>query len=886
MPRPSLVTSSGPSPVRGFIAAMRTPLPVRIRARAGPRPLHACRTHYPLWRAAVPRPTPATRRCGRLACVHARSALFDLYGDHLRSRGDRAPGGRPGPAAGAARHRRLRPSARRSRGWSAQGWLEPVRLPPGRGYALTDRARRAARRGGRPDLPHPRPEPGTARWHLLFARPGRRPRRRERLRTGLTLPRLRAAVATAPGSARSPRRGRRSCSAPRAPGARFAAATTTRPGARCAARPGTWPALGPAYDAWPATRAAARRPARRAGRPEPRRRAGVRRPLRLVHEWRKFLFADPGLPAELLPRDWPGHAAADVLRRSEAARLLPAAARFVDALPDRTDPSDRPDGAHDRPSRPCCYDVADGVATITLNRPDAMNSLDVATKVALRDAVERGRRGRPPSAAWCSPAPAGRSASGRTSRSTSTILQSGDVGRAVPHRRRALQPDRHRARDDGQAGDRRGQRGRRRRRGEPGVRLRPAGARRHRRLQPGLHRRSRCPATPARRGRCRGWSAGPRRSSCCTSRAPSGPTRRSSSGWPPPSCRPTSSPTEVGRASPRGSPRARPCPTARCRRSLDYAAGHDFASLAGVRGGDDGAHRRDRGPPPPSTRSWPRRSPCSRDGRRVRTTRRSSRRAGAGARRPGRGAVRRCGDTAAAVVPLAAVDGAPAAHRDQRPVVQHPRDAERLGARRRPAGSRVHGPVTVRLGWNGWVPAGTAAAEHRHHAGREVHRCPTRSGTAPTPGRGCATGTSTATTCGPTSRATRRRTTSTSRTAPRRRTGARDYRERLASYGYEYAYAVVIGFNLPSGVHWSATPAPVRRDAPRGHPPGRRDLPARAAAPATPRAASPGRSTTSAGWSAGSTRRRPRIVMGPTGLGEADVLAAARRAPAAAAAGR
>ena len=36
---------------------------------------------------------------------------------------------------------------------------------------------------------------------------------------------------------------------------------------------------------------------------------------------------------------------------------------------------------------PVLYDVADGVATITLNRPDAMNSLDVATKVALRDAV-------------------------------------------------------------------------------------------------------------------------------------------------------------------------------------------------------------------------------------------------------------------------------------------------------------------------------------------------------------------------------------------------------------------------------------------------------------------------------------------------------------------
>ena len=36
---------------------------------------------------------------------------------------------------------------------------------------------------------------------------------------------------------------------------------------------------------------------------------------------------------------------------------------------------------------PVLLDVTDGVATITLNRPDAMNSLDVATKEALLDAV-------------------------------------------------------------------------------------------------------------------------------------------------------------------------------------------------------------------------------------------------------------------------------------------------------------------------------------------------------------------------------------------------------------------------------------------------------------------------------------------------------------------
>jgi len=50
--------------------------------------------------------------------------------------------------------------------------------------------------------------------------------------------------------------------------------------------------------------------------------------FRLVHEWRKFLFDDPGLPAQLLPDGWPGVRAAELFTR-EAARLKPAADRFV-----------------------------------------------------------------------------------------------------------------------------------------------------------------------------------------------------------------------------------------------------------------------------------------------------------------------------------------------------------------------------------------------------------------------------------------------------------------------------------------------------------------------------------------------------------------------------
>jgi phenylacetic acid degradation operon negative regulatory protein len=49
----------------------------------------------------------------------------------------------------------------------------------------------------------------------------------------------------------------------------------------------------------------------------------------LLHAWRKFLFRDPGLPAELLPPDWPGHAAASFFDE-QTLRLAPGTSRFVD----------------------------------------------------------------------------------------------------------------------------------------------------------------------------------------------------------------------------------------------------------------------------------------------------------------------------------------------------------------------------------------------------------------------------------------------------------------------------------------------------------------------------------------------------------------------------
>ena len=71
--------------------------------------------------------------------MHARSALFDVYGDHLRGRGSQAPVaglvrllepvGIAAPAVRTAISRMVN-----------QEWLEPVRLDGGRGYRATSRA--------------------------------------------------------------------------------------------------------------------------------------------------------------------------------------------------------------------------------------------------------------------------------------------------------------------------------------------------------------------------------------------------------------------------------------------------------------------------------------------------------------------------------------------------------------------------------------------------------------------------------------------------------------------------------------------------------------------------------------------------------------------------
>jgi phenylacetic acid degradation operon negative regulatory protein len=91
---------------------------------------------------------------------------------------------------------------------------------------------------------------------------------------------------------------------------------------------GAWdlPALSASYDAW--VRAADRLVEAELGSHGDEDEAMFAARFHLVHEWRKFLFTDPGLPAALLPEPWPGREAEELFH-DEATRLEPGATRFV-----------------------------------------------------------------------------------------------------------------------------------------------------------------------------------------------------------------------------------------------------------------------------------------------------------------------------------------------------------------------------------------------------------------------------------------------------------------------------------------------------------------------------------------------------------------------------
>jgi phenylacetic acid degradation operon negative regulatory protein len=275
--------------------------------------------------------------------VDARSALFDLYGDHLRSRGAQAPVaalvrllasiGITAPAVRTAISRMVR-----------QGWLEPVRMSAGAGYALTPRATRrldeAAERIYSRGI-----HDWDGGWHLVVVERVRERTRRERVQASL---RYLGYAQLDETTWLSPR------VSPELQGLREAERIRVEPFAArydgdprgLLARAWDLDGLARAYLGWLAEARELIAPVRHAVGDHPGQESTAVGDLsgpggsasdeiifaarsKLVHEWRKFLFRDPGLPAELLPDEWPGLAAAKFFN-VESARLLPAASRFVD----------------------------------------------------------------------------------------------------------------------------------------------------------------------------------------------------------------------------------------------------------------------------------------------------------------------------------------------------------------------------------------------------------------------------------------------------------------------------------------------------------------------------------------------------------------------------
>jgi len=254
---------------------------------------------------------------------NARAAVFDLYGDHLRERGGEAPVSAiirllealdiAAPAVRTAVSRMVR-----------QGWLEPVRRPSGPGYRLTNRAWRrldeaAVRIFGKQDL-----DAWDGRWTVLVVEKTNQRSRRERLARGLAFLGFRQLDTNAWLAPRGSLEAEAVLSAEGLGFDEFRAefAGDSR---ELVDRLYSLDALAAAYRQWLDN--AQQLIAATTDQPDSRSAFAAR--AQLLHEWRKFLFRDPGLPTALVPADWPGIAARRYFD-AQAERLLPGARAYVD----------------------------------------------------------------------------------------------------------------------------------------------------------------------------------------------------------------------------------------------------------------------------------------------------------------------------------------------------------------------------------------------------------------------------------------------------------------------------------------------------------------------------------------------------------------------------
>ncbi len=262
---------------------------------------------------------------GGTAAMQARSALFDLYGDHLRPRGGRAPVaslvrllaplGIAAPAVRTAVSRMVR-----------QGWLHPLRLSSGPGYLLTPKAaRRLDEAAARIYRTHRLNWDGSFDLVIIDA-PGPRT---ERLRLGQNLAYL-GYGSIEDNTWVSTRRTDEVESLLQEAGLRFERFTAchaagTEGAAALVRRAWDLDEIGAAYERF----VQELHPVVGTVGEDASDEEAYSARFRLVHAWRTFLFRDPQLPTELLPERWAGHAAAAFFDRY-ASRLRPAADRYVD----------------------------------------------------------------------------------------------------------------------------------------------------------------------------------------------------------------------------------------------------------------------------------------------------------------------------------------------------------------------------------------------------------------------------------------------------------------------------------------------------------------------------------------------------------------------------
>lgn len=263
--------------------------------------------------------------------MQARSALFDLYGDHLRPRGGRAavaalvrllaPLGITAPAVRTAVSRMVR-----------QGWLQPLRLPTGPGYGITPKAARRLDAAGARIYRTQHPDgPGGAwagQFDLITLEPPAHRGARARLVANLGF----LGYGSIDGSTWiAPRPGEGVDALLAEAGVRYDRFRAEHSG-------GTDGAVSLVARAWDLDAIAAAygefverlTPLVAGVGPATADEQAYAVRFRLVHAWRSFLFRDPQLPPELLPERWAGTVAAAFFDH-HAGRLRPAADRFVDA---------------------------------------------------------------------------------------------------------------------------------------------------------------------------------------------------------------------------------------------------------------------------------------------------------------------------------------------------------------------------------------------------------------------------------------------------------------------------------------------------------------------------------------------------------------------------